>query len=124
MEKDQRDLLLAFNEQQVRFLLVRGYALGRYTEPRVTKDLDVFVDISDENAQRVFLALAKFGAPLQGYTPRDFQDPYSAINSVCHQARLTLYSRSAQFRLRRPGETVFRERQAMVFQSVISRSIT
>ena len=77
MEKDQRDLLLAFNEEQVKYLLVGGYALGRYTEPRVTKDLDVFVDISDENAQRVFAALAKYGAPLKGYTPKDFQDPYS-----------------------------------------------
>jgi len=77
MEKDQRDLLLAFNEQQVRYLLVGGYALGRYTEPRVTKDLDVFVDITNENAERVFIALAKYGAPLKGYTPKDFQDPYS-----------------------------------------------
>jgi len=77
MEKDQRDLLLAFNEQQVRYLVVGGYALGIYTEPRVTKDLDVFVEISEENAQRVFTALAKYGAPLQGYTPKDFQDPYS-----------------------------------------------
>lgn len=77
MEKDQRDLLLAFNEQHVKYLLIGGYALGRYTEPRVTKDLDVFVDITDENAERVFAALAKYGAPLKGYTPKDFQDPYS-----------------------------------------------
>lgn len=77
MEKDQRDLLLAFNEQQVRYLIVGGYALGRYAEPRVTKDLDIFVDTSDENAQRVFTALAKYGARLKGYTPKDFQDVYS-----------------------------------------------
>lgn len=79
MEKDQRDLLLAFNEQQVRYLLVGGYALSRYTEPRVTKDLDLFVDISDENAQRVFLALASYGAPMEGYTLKDFQDPYTGF---------------------------------------------
>lgn len=79
MEKDQRDLLLAFNEQSVRYVVVGGYALGRYTEPRVTKDLDVFVGTSDEDAQRVFAALAKFGAPIQGYTPADFQDPYAGF---------------------------------------------
>jgi hypothetical protein len=77
MKSDQSDLLLAFNEQQVKYLVVGGYALGRYTEPRVTKDLDVFVEISEENAQRVFAALAKYGAPLAGLTPKDFQDPYS-----------------------------------------------
>jgi hypothetical protein len=77
MEKDQRDLLLAFNEQQVKYLIVGGYALGRYTEPRVTKDLDIFVEISKDNSRRVFAALAAYGAPLAGYAPKDFQDPYS-----------------------------------------------
>ncbi len=76
MLKDQRDLLLAFNARQVRYILVGGYALGRYTEPRVTKDMDVFVGTDDENADRVFKALADFGALLAGRTPKDFQDPY------------------------------------------------
>lgn len=79
MEQDQRDLLLAFNEQSVKYLIVGGYALVRYTEPRATKDLDLFIDISDENAERVFRALAKFGAPLSGVSPADFQDPYSGF---------------------------------------------
>jgi len=79
MEKDQRDLLLAFNEKSVRYLIVGGYALGRYTEPRATKDLDIFVGTSNEDAQRVFAALAKFGAPIEGFTPSDFQDPYSGF---------------------------------------------
>jgi hypothetical protein len=79
MEKDQRDLLLAFNEQSVRYLIVGGYALVRYTEPRVTKDLDIFIEISEENARRVYAALAKFGAPVAQYTPADFQDPYSGF---------------------------------------------
>jgi hypothetical protein len=77
MEKDQRELLLAFNEQSVRYLLIGGYAMGQYTEPRATKDLDIFLDISEENAGRIFVALAKYGAPLKGYTAKDFQDPYS-----------------------------------------------
>lgn len=80
MKQDQHDLLLAFNEQQVRYLIVGGYALGRYTEPRVTKDLDVFVEISEENAGRIFTALAKYGAPLAGLTPKDFQIPIQATN--------------------------------------------
>lgn len=79
MLKDQRDLLLAFNEQHVRYLLVGGYALVQYTEPRATKDMDLWVDITAENAERVFKALASFGAPLAGYTPKDFQDPYSGF---------------------------------------------
>jgi hypothetical protein len=74
MLKDQRDLLLAFNAHNVRYLVIGGYAYSHYTEPRATKDLDVFVDPSPENAAAVFEALVDFGAPLAGMTSRDFQD--------------------------------------------------
>jgi hypothetical protein len=75
MEKDQRDLLRVFNEKKVRYLVVGGYAVSHFTEPRVTKDLDIFIDTSDENVATLYAALAAFGAPLAGMTPRDFQDP-------------------------------------------------
>jgi hypothetical protein len=52
MEKDQRDLLREFNANNVRFLIVGGYAFSFYTEPRATKDLDIFIDRSPENALR------------------------------------------------------------------------
>ena len=46
----------------------------KYTEPRYTKDLDVWVHNTTQNAARLFNALAKFGAPLQddGVTPQTF----------------------------------------------------
>jgi hypothetical protein len=47
----------------------------KYTEPRTTKDIDLWIDTTPDNAQRVYDALAKFGAPLGGYTPADFTDP-------------------------------------------------
>jgi hypothetical protein len=74
MEKDQRDLLREFNAHNVRFLIVGGYAFSFYTEPRATKDLDIFIDRSPENALRVFRALATFGAPLTGMSPKDFEN--------------------------------------------------
>lgn len=75
MEKDQHDLLREFNARKVRYLIVGGYAVSHFTEPRVTKDLDIFIDTSDENVAIVYAALAAFGAPLGGMTPKDFQDP-------------------------------------------------
>ena len=75
MEKDQRDLLRVFNERKVKYLVVGGYAVSYFTEPRVTKDLDIFIETSDENVAIVYAALADFGAPLAGMTPKDFQDP-------------------------------------------------
>jgi hypothetical protein len=75
MEKYQRDLLRVFNERKVKYLVVGGYAVSYFTEPRVTKDLDIFIDTSDENVAIVYAALAEFGAPIAGMTPKDFQDP-------------------------------------------------
>lgn len=80
MEMDQLDLLRAFNEQSVRFLVVGAYALNVYTEPRATKDLDVFIEVSEENSKRVFLALAKYGAPIKGLSPADFLEPYAGFH--------------------------------------------
>jgi hypothetical protein len=75
--RDFRDLLAAFSAHDARFLIVGGYAVTFHARPRFTKDLDVWVDPTPVNAQRVFAALAGFGAPLQahGATPVDFTVP-------------------------------------------------
>jgi len=70
--QDFKELLSAFSERHVKYLIVGGYALAIHAQPRATKDLDLFVQPGSDNAQAVFAALAKFGAPLQGLTPEDF----------------------------------------------------
>lgn len=90
MLKDQRDLLLVFNAHEVRYLVVGGYAFNFYTEPRATKDLDVWVDTSDENAARVFRALEAYGAPMSGYTVADFQDTASIFQFGVPPSRIDL----------------------------------
>jgi len=62
---DFKELLRAFNERKAEYLIVGGYAVMKYTEPRFTKDLDVWIRNSPENAAKVYEALAEFGAPLQ-----------------------------------------------------------
>jgi hypothetical protein len=54
---------------------VGGYAVMIYTEPNFTKDLDIWIDSTIENAQALFRALGEFGAPLKGISPRDFTEP-------------------------------------------------
>jgi predicted nucleotidyltransferase len=49
----------------VEYLIVGGFAVMKYGEPRYTKDLDVWVHNSPENALRVVAALKKFGAPVE-----------------------------------------------------------
>ena len=64
MNDDFRNLLSAFLAADVRFLIVRAYAVGIHGHPRATKDIDLWVEASHENAARVMQALRDFGAPL------------------------------------------------------------
>lgn len=72
MNSDFNELLSLFNDNAVRYLVVGGYAVMLYTEPRYTKDLDLWIDASADNASKVFRALAEFGAPLAGLSAQDF----------------------------------------------------
>jgi hypothetical protein len=72
MNSDFKDLLRVFNEHKVRYLVVGGYAVIKYTEPRYTKDLDVWVEATPKNARAVFDALRAFGAPLTNIAAMDF----------------------------------------------------
>ena len=74
MSKDFQDILRAFNEHKVKYLVVGGYAFGVHLEPRTTKDIDLWIRTDRENANAVFQALAAFGAPLAGMSPVDFTD--------------------------------------------------
>ena len=60
-----KELLQLLNDCLVDYLIVGGYAVMRYAEPRFTKDLDIWVGHSPDNSRRVFTALAHFGAPLR-----------------------------------------------------------
>lgn len=70
--QDYRDLFRTFNEEQVEYLVVGAHAVVFYTEPRFTKDLDIWVNNSPENAARVYRALTAFGAPLEDISVADF----------------------------------------------------
>jgi len=59
-----KELLQLLNEFEVEYLIVGGFAVMKYSEPRYTKDLDVWVHNSRQNSVRVVEALKKFGAPL------------------------------------------------------------
>ena len=74
VNSDFSDLLKLFNANNVEYLVIGGYALIQYAEPRYTKDLDLWISTDPENASAVYLALKEFGAPLDGLTQSDFSE--------------------------------------------------
>jgi predicted nucleotidyltransferase len=72
LNKDYKEMLECLLEESVRFLLVGAYAVAVYGYPRATKDIDLFVLATPENACSLMRALSRFGAPLSGVSEADF----------------------------------------------------
>src|SRR5216684_6703021 len=75
VNRDFRDLFSAFSAADVRFLVVGAHAVIFYAVPRYTKDLDLWIEPTHENAERAWRALAEFGAPWQGVSVEDLWTP-------------------------------------------------
>lgn len=74
VNSDFTELLKLFNDNDVKYLIIGGYAVVQYAEPRFTKDLDIWISTDGDNATAVYNALREFGAPLAGLTEADFGD--------------------------------------------------
>lgn len=72
VSSDFKELLRLFNQYNVKYLVVGGYAVIKYTEPRYTKDLDLWIQADETNSKAVFQALKLFGVPLEGLSADDF----------------------------------------------------
>ncbi|GBF04862.1 hypothetical protein DAERI_030028 [Deinococcus aerius] len=71
---DFEDFLRLLNERQVRYVVAGGFAIAAHGTPRYTKDLDVWVEVSPENAERLLLALDDFGMASLGLTSADLEE--------------------------------------------------
>lgn len=96
-----KELLQLLNESRVEYLIVGGFAVMKYGEPRYTKNLDVWVHNSRQNSVRVVEALKRFGAPsplfLPSLPPRDCR----GMSCWCSK------SRNPESTLNRPGTKDF-----------------
>jgi hypothetical protein len=71
MNQDFVEMLAALSEAGAEFMIVGAHAVAVYASPRATGDLDIWVNSTLDNAQRVWTALVAFGAPLDQLTLAD-----------------------------------------------------
>jgi hypothetical protein len=90
MNADFLDLLTALSAADARFLVVGGYAVGVHGRPRATKDLDVWIETSADNAGRVMRALRDFGAPLGDLAEKDLETPGTGFKMGEPPARIDI----------------------------------
>ena len=87
---DFKDLLALLNEHKVEYVIVGAYALAFHGAPRFTGDIDIYVNPTKANANRIVSALSAFGFGRLGLTPEDFQKPEQVIQLGVPPVRIDL----------------------------------
>lgn len=81
LEKDLEDFVKLLNNYKVAYMIVGGYALALHGKPRHTGDLDIWIDISEDNAAKLITVLKEFGMGSLGLKKEDFLKP-GFINQI------------------------------------------
>ena len=90
---DFRDFLKLCLLHDVRFLVIGGYAVVHYSRPRYTGDLDLWVDSTRENAERVVRVLRDFGFQGDDVTTAMITSRKQIIRMGFEPMRLELFTR-------------------------------
>jgi len=77
--KDFKEFIELLNRKGVRYLVVGGYAVAAHGYPRYTKDLDIWIENSEENARMILAVLDEFGFGDFEIDVDDFIEPEHVI---------------------------------------------
>ena len=80
LNQDFKEFIQSLNDNGVRYLVVGGYAVALHGYPRYTKDLDVWVDMTPENAAKIVKALDQFGFSSLDVKASDFTVPNQMLH--------------------------------------------
>jgi predicted nucleotidyltransferase len=109
LNQDFKEFIQSLNDNHVRYLVVGGYAVALHGHPRYTKDIDIWIEMSPENASNILNALEQFGFASSGLRETDFLTPGQVIQlgqppnridllctasgvnfAACHESRVTV----------------------------------
>jgi predicted nucleotidyltransferase len=75
IEGDFLDFVQICNKHYVKYLVVGGFAVSIHGYPRYTKDLDICIKMSEENAEKLLRVIDEFGFSSLGLKKNDFLKP-------------------------------------------------
>lgn len=107
LNKDFKEFIESLNDNRVRYLVVGGYAVALHGHPRYTKDIDIWIALTPENAKQVVKALHQFGFGSLGLTPEDFLVPSQVVQLGYPPSRIDLLTslKGVDFELCYPERT-------------------
>ena len=90
LNQDFKEFIQSLNDNQVRYLVVGGYAVALHGYPRYTKDIDIWVELDAANAANIVRALDQFGFGSLGLQAADFLVPDQIIQLGYPPSRIDL----------------------------------
>lgn len=100
VEKDYEEFLSLLNKHNVKYCIIGAFAVAFYAKPRYTKDLDILVEPSPENAQKILSALKEFGFSELAITPDDLTSQGNILQLGYEPVRIDLLNRLEGFRFK------------------------
>ena len=79
LNQDFKEFMQSLNDNHVRYLVIGGYAVALHGYPRYTKDIDIWIEMSPDNAANMVKALEQFGFSSPGLQAADFLTPDQII---------------------------------------------
>jgi hypothetical protein len=72
LDPDFEDFIKLLNQHEVDYMIIGGYAMAFHGKPRYTGDLDIWIDISETNAQKMLSVIKDFGFSSLNFDREDF----------------------------------------------------
>ena len=111
---DFKEFLRLLNANQVEYLLVGGYAVGFYGYPRATADMDIWISVNQQNAEKVVAALREYGFDVPELSPDLFLEEGTIIRMGVPPLRLEVITSISGVRF----EECYEERELVMIDDV------
>lgn len=95
LHPDFKDFLRLLHSREVEYLLVGGYAVGYYGYPRATGDMDIWIAVSDKNAESISKVLCEFGMPPAEVDKRHFLENDQIIRMGVPPVRIEVITKAS-----------------------------
>ena len=93
--RDYEEFIESLNQSGARYLIAGAHAVAFHARPRATKDLDIFIEPSPDNAERVLAAIRLFLGTDLGISVADLSTPGQIVQLGVAPSRIDLLSRLA-----------------------------
>jgi len=90
IERDYEEFIGLLNRHRVKYCIVGSFALAVHAKPRYTKDIDILVEPTKENGEKIIAVLKEFGFELKDISGEDFTNKNQVVQLGYEPVRIDI----------------------------------